>query len=76
VLLLHDGSPLRDRSGKLARLSEMLEEAIASDERAFVFTQYAEMGRLLQDYLRGALDREVPFLHGGTAMAERDRMVS
>ena len=46
------------------------EEVIASDERALVFTQYAEMGRLLQDYLRGALDREVLFLHGGTAMAE------
>jgi SNF2 family DNA or RNA helicase len=76
ALLLHDGSQLRGRSGKLARLSEMLEEVIASDERALVFTQYAEMGRLLQDYLRGALDREVLFLHGGTAMAERDRMVS
>src|SRR3977135_3665463 len=54
----------------------MLEDLIASDERALVFTQSAEMGRLLQDYLRGALDREVLFLHGGTAMAERDRMVS
>src|ERR1700716_3932630 len=78
ALLLHDGSPLRGRSGKLARLGEMLEEVIAGDERALVFTQYAEMGRLLQDYLRGrdVLDREVIFLHGGTPMAERDRMVS
>ena len=54
----------------------MLEEVIASDERALVFTQYAEMGRLLQDYLRETLDREVLFLHGGTPMAERDRMVA
>src|SRR5207248_1381498 len=76
ALLLHDGSPLRGRSGKLARLSEMLEEVIASDERALVFTQYAEMGRLLQDYLRETLDREVIFLHGGTPMAERDRLVA
>jgi len=76
ALLLHDGSPLPGRSGKLARLGEMLEEVIASDERALVFTQYAEMGRMLQDYLREALDREVQFLHGGTPMADRDRMVA
>jgi SNF2 family DNA or RNA helicase len=76
ALLLHDGSPLPGRSGKLARLGEMLEEVVASDERALVFTQYAEMGRLLQDYLRDTLDREVLFLHGGTAMADRDRIVT
>ena len=51
----------------------MLEEVVASDERALVFTQYAEMGRMLQRYLRETLDREVLFLHGGTPMAERDR---
>jgi SNF2 family DNA or RNA helicase len=76
ALLLHDGSPLVGRSGKLARLNEMLEEVVASDERALIFTQYAEMGRLLQNFLRGALDREVFFLHGGTPMAERDRLVT
>jgi SNF2 family DNA or RNA helicase len=54
----------------------MLEEVVASDERALVFTQYAEMGRLLQDHLRETLDREVLFLHGGTPMEERDRLVS
>ena len=76
ALLLHDGSPLAGRSGKLARLAEMLEEVVASDERALVFTQYAEMGRLLQHHLRTSLDREVLCLHGGTPMAERDRMVA
>jgi SNF2 family DNA or RNA helicase len=76
ALLMHDGSALAGRSGKLARLREMLEEVVASDERALVFTQYAEMGRLLQEHLREALDREVIFLHGGTPMAERDRMVA
>jgi superfamily II DNA or RNA helicase len=76
ALLMHDGSALAGRSGKLARLSEMLEEVMASEERALVFTQYAEMGRLLQDHLRATLDREVLFLHGGTPMAQRDRLVS
>lgn len=76
ALLMHDGSPLAGRSGKLARLGEMLEEVIASDERALVFTQYAEMGRLLVDYLRSTLEREVLYLHGGTPMSERDRLVA
>ena len=76
ALLMHDGSPLAGRSGKLARLHEMLEEVVASDDRALVFTQYAEMGRLLQEHLRDVLDREVLYLHGGTPMAERDRIVS
>jgi superfamily II DNA or RNA helicase len=76
ALLLHDSSPLAGRSGKLARLGEMLEEVIASDERALVFTQYAEMGRLLQAQLREHLDRDILYLHGGTPMAERDRLVA
>jgi superfamily II DNA or RNA helicase len=76
ALLMHDGSPLAGRSGKLARLGEMLEEVVASDERALVFSQYAEMGRLLVDYLRNTLEREVIFLHGGTPMNERDRLVN
>src|SRR5204862_7561197 len=76
ALLLHDGSALHARSGKLARLGEMLEEVVASDERALVFTQYAEMGRMLQNYLREHLDREALYLHGGTPMADRDRMVA
>jgi superfamily II DNA or RNA helicase len=75
ALLMHDGSALAGRSGKLARLGEMLEEVVASDERALVFTQYAEMGRLLKDYLAQTLDREVLFLHGGTPLAERDRLI-
>ncbi len=76
ALLLHDGSALEGRSGKLARLTEMLEEVLAVDERALVFTQYAEMGGLLRDHLAAAFDRDVVFLHGGTSMAERDRLVS
>jgi SNF2 family DNA or RNA helicase len=76
ALLLHDASPLPGRSGKLTRLGEMLEEVIAEEEHALVFTQYAEMGRLLQTYLTETLEREVLFLHGGTPLAERDHLVS
>ena len=47
----------------------MLEEVIALGDRALVFTQYAEMGTLLRDYLETTFGREVLFLHGGTPTA-------
>jgi SNF2 family DNA or RNA helicase len=73
---LGDRSPLKDRSGKLARLEEMLDEVVLAGDRALVFTQYAEWGRDLQNYLREQLGREVIFLHGGTPRHIRDRLVT
>jgi SNF2 family DNA or RNA helicase len=72
---LGDGSALAGRSGKLARLGEMLEEAVAAGDRALVFTQFAEMGQMLRHYLQAELHREVLFLHGGVPQAQRERMV-
>ncbi len=66
---------LRDRSGKLVRLSEMLEEVFASQDRALIFTQYAEMGTHLQSYLREYFGDEVLFLHGGTPAPKRQEMI-
>src|SRR5208283_1351718 len=41
---LGDNSAIPGRSGKLARLTEMLEEVISVGDRALVFTQFSEMG--------------------------------
>ena len=49
-------------SGKLQRLEEMLEEIFARGESALVFTQYAEMGVLLQQRLCETFGRDMPFL--------------
>ncbi len=76
ALFLQDGSALAGRSGKLARLEEMLEEALAVDDRALLFTQYAEMGKLLKTHLEERFGGEVLLLHGGTPVAERDRLVA
>jgi SNF2 family DNA or RNA helicase len=73
---LADGSELPGRSGKLARLTEMLEEALPVGDRALVFSQFAEMGALLTRHLQETFGREVLFLHGGTAKADRDEMVT
>ena len=72
---LNDGSPLPDRSGKLARLAEMLDEVKAVHDRALIFTQFAEMGKLLQVYLQEYLGEPVLFLHGGTPAKVRTRMI-
>jgi SNF2 family DNA or RNA helicase len=81
---LADGSPAMQsgadgqehRSGKLARLTEMLEEALAEGDRALIFTQFAEMGELLKRQLQEAFGQEVLFLHGGTPLKKRDEMVA
>ncbi|MHB8628793.1 MAG: DEAD/DEAH box helicase [Aggregatilineales bacterium] len=72
---LKDGSALDGRSGKLARLKEMLEEVYAEGDRALVFTQFAEMGSLLQVYLRDAFYDEPLWLHGATKTKDREAMI-
>ncbi|MGK7928479.1 MAG: SNF2-related protein, partial [Spirulina sp.] len=52
-----------DRSGKLLRLQEMLEEVVSEGDRALIFTQFAEWGKLLQPYLEAKLDTDVLFLY-------------
>ncbi|HEU0301965.1 MAG TPA: DEAD/DEAH box helicase [Longimicrobium sp.] len=74
--LLRDGSALAGRSGKLERLEEVLDEVMQVGDRALVFTQFAEMGRLLQERLQERFAREIPFLHGGTRKADRDALVA
>jgi len=73
--LLRDGGPLAGRSGKCERLGEMLEEVLEAGDAALVFTQYREMGDLLQRYLQDRLGLWVPFLHGGTTATERNRLI-
>jgi superfamily II DNA or RNA helicase len=72
---LGEAGPLPNRSGKLARLSEMLEEAVAEGDKALVFTQFREMGDRLVTHLGSVLGVEVVFLHGGTPRKARDEKV-
>jgi SNF2 family DNA or RNA helicase len=73
---LGDNSAIAGRSGKLARLTEMLEEVLQAGDRALVFTQFTEMGEILRRHLQETFGREVPFLHGGASRTQRDRMVA
>ncbi|MEB3277560.1 MAG: DEAD/DEAH box helicase [Lyngbya sp.] len=62
-------------SGKLQRFKEMLEELLSEGDRAIVFTQFAEWGKILQPYLEQQLNREVLFLYGATRKNKREEMI-
>jgi SNF2 family DNA or RNA helicase len=67
---------LAGRSGKLERLEALLEEVIASGDRTIIFTQFAEMGKLLASYLPNAVGAGTQLLFGGTPTKIRDQMVA
>ncbi|MDX2016530.1 MAG: DEAD/DEAH box helicase [Planctomycetota bacterium] len=75
----HEEHPTRPveigRSGKCVRLVEMLDTVIAAGDQALVFTQFRQMGHILQHVLRQRLDREILFLHGGTSQRQREQIV-
>ncbi|AXT85423.1 helicase SNF2 [Aeromicrobium sp. A1-2] len=65
---------LTGRSGKLGVFDELVEEIVAEDGATLVFTQYAQMGKLLTRHLA---DKKIAhqFLHGGTTVRAREKMV-
>ncbi|KIF78647.1 helicase [Streptomyces sp. 150FB] len=72
--LKEDASRLSGRSGKLALLDELLDTILTEDGSVLIFTQYVSMARLISTHLTS---RAIPsqLLHGGTPVAERERMV-
>ena len=62
-------------SGKLQRLTEMLDEVLAEGDRALIFTQFAEWGKVLQPYLEHYFNREILFLYGSTSKNKREEMI-
>ncbi len=72
---LADGSRLGGRSGKLTRFDELITDLLDAGEQALVFTQFREMGLLLQRHLNERFALPTPFLHGGVSRTGRNRMV-
>jgi SNF2 family DNA or RNA helicase len=64
-----------ENSGKLMRLRDMLEEVVDVGDRALIFTQFAEWGKLLKPYLEEEFQSEVFFLYGSTKRAQREEMI-
>ncbi|NJP09347.1 MAG: DEAD/DEAH box helicase [Leptolyngbyaceae cyanobacterium RU_5_1] len=74
---LQDGSDFTpERSLKLSRLDEMVQEAIDEGESMLIFTQFTEIGEALEKYLRQTRHHNTYYLHGGTARKKREQMIS
>ncbi len=73
--LLSDNSSIAGRSGKLARLEELLDEIVPAGDRVLVFSQFAEMGAIIQQHVQETYGIETPMLHGGVSRKNRDQMV-
>jgi SNF2 family DNA or RNA helicase len=56
-------------------MTEMVEEMVEVGDRALIFSQFAQMGSILQRHLQEMFGREVLFLHGGVPKKQRDEMV-
>ncbi|MEO6121796.1 MAG: SNF2-related protein [Acidimicrobiales bacterium] len=71
-----DGRPLPGRSGKLARLEEIVDSVFSAGEKILVFTHFAEWGQRLAEHLTTRTGITVGCYHGGLARGARDRLVA
>ncbi|NMF66994.1 DEAD/DEAH box helicase [Brasilonema octagenarum] len=74
---LQDGSEfLPERSHKLSRLAEMVEEALSEGESLLIFSQFTEICENVEKYLKQTLHCNTYYLHGGTSRQRRENMIA
>ncbi len=71
-----DDEPLEGRSGKLARLNQIVDNVFAADERVLIFTHFATWGERLAQYLSERTGKTINCYHGGLSRTARDKMVN
>jgi len=72
---LGDGEYSEGNSGKYQRLREICEEIESRGEKVLVFSQFREVALQLTSFLGAVFGRSGLVLHGGTPVAERQRIV-
>ena len=72
---LKKGGAQPEASGKTQLLLDLIRQILENGEKTLIFTQYEEMGTLLQTMFQEQMQLEVPFLHGGISRKNRDEMV-
>jgi superfamily II DNA or RNA helicase len=71
-----DDLPLEGRSGKLARLEEIVDAVFAAGESVLVFTHFAQWGIKLADHLTKRTGTAVACYHGGLSRTARDQIIA
>lgn len=74
-LFIRDSGLQPERSGKVSRLLEMLEEVSEEGDSALIFTQYATFAEYLAGILRERFTMPVLLITGRTPRVERERLV-
>lgn len=62
-------------SGKLTLLFDKLDSIVESNEKVLLFTQFTEMGKLLQYFITERYQETPLFYHGGCTIKQRKEMV-
>ncbi|MBN2814764.1 MAG: DEAD/DEAH box helicase [Bacteroidales bacterium] len=62
-------------SGKMELLFELLDSIAEAGEKVLIFTQFREMGALLQRFIIDRFGEKPLFYHGGCSVGERQKMV-
>jgi SNF2 family DNA or RNA helicase len=65
-----------ERSHKLSRLAEMVEEAISEGESLLIFSQFTEVCENVEKHLKHNLHCNTYYLHGGTNRKRREQMIT
>jgi len=71
-----DGRALAGRSGKLARLEEIVDSVFAAGEKILVFTHFAQWGKRLAEHLTTRAGMPIGCYHGGLTRDNRDRLIA
>lgn len=71
-----DQEGLAGRSGKLARLEEILDDVFAAGERILIFTHFARWGDVLARYLSERTGQHIGCYHGGLTRGVRDQLIA
>ena len=69
-------NPKISESGKMELLVNILENILDNDEKVIIFTQYVEMGKLIQQLISKKFKQEVLFLHGSQTREEKSRIIN
>jgi len=75
ALFLKNGHFYPELSGKTEMLLSLLASIVESGQKVLVFTQFREMGDMLQQMVEQRLGERPLFLHGGCTIKERQGMV-
>lgn len=62
-------------SGKMELLFDRLESIVSANEKVLVFSQFTEMGRLLERFITDRFGEAPLFYHGGCSIKQRKEMV-